>query len=195
MTRFAMRAVTRLRWPWAATLAALLLAGAVRADAGFRIGKLDLQLTERGVTVNVALLDALAPFHEGLRSGIPTHVRYTVELWQHHRYWPDSLLLTKVVERALAYNLITKEYRVASLQGEARPSHVTRELQEAERLLSEVRGLRLTPAAGVEPLEGVYVRVRAEAALNGEHSLLMRLAGAAGQALRQSEPRSRLRVP
>ena len=41
---------------------------------------------------------------------------------QYNRYWRDSRLLTKVVERQLAYNVVTKEFRVSSVKGEARPA-------------------------------------------------------------------------
>jgi hypothetical protein len=191
-----MRAVTRERWLWAAAaLAALLLAAAVPAGAGLRISGLDVSLDDRELTVNVALLDAIAPgFHEGLRSGIPAHVRYTVELWRYNPYWPDRLLLTRVVERALVYDVVTKEYRVTAVRGEAGPPHVTRDLRDAERVLSEVRGLKLAPAGNVEPTEVIYVRVHAEAALNGENSFVTRLAGTAEQTVRQSGHRTLSRV-
>jgi hypothetical protein len=191
-----MRAVTREHSLWAAAaLAALLVVAAAPAGADLRITDLDVFLNDHQLTVNVALLDAIAPgFQEGLLSGIPAHVRYTVELWQHHRYWRDSLLLTKVVERALAYNVVTKEYRITAVRGEVRPPHVTRDLRDAQRVLSEVRGLKLTPGGTVEPAEVIYVRVRAETALNGENSFVTRMAGTAEQTMRQSEYRTLLRV-
>ena len=191
-----MRAVTRVRWLWAAAaLAALPVATAGPAAADLRIGDLDVFLNDHELTVNVALLDAIAPgVHEALLSGIPIHVRYTVELWQHNRYWRDSLLRTKTVERALAYNVVTKEYKVTTLKGEARTPHVTRDLRDAQRVLSEVRGLTLTPAGAMEPAEVIYVRVHAETALNGENSFVTRLAGTAEQTLRQSDYLTLVRV-
>lgn len=190
-----MRAVTGLRSLWATALAAFLLAAATPAGADLRISDLDVFLNDHALTVNVALLGAVAPtFHEGLQSGIPAHVRYTVELWQYNRYWRDSLLLTKVVERALAYNVLTKEYRVTPVRGETRAPHVTRDLRDAQRVLSELRGLKLTPAGAMDPAEVIYVRVHAEAALNGENSFVTRMAGTAEQTVRQSEYRTLQRV-
>jgi Domain of unknown function (DUF4390) len=190
-----MRVAMPLRALLTAVLAALVLTGAAPAGAGLRIGDLDVVLGGRELTVNVGLLDAIAPgAHEGLRSGIPTHVRYTVEVWQYHRYWPDSLLLTRIVERALAYNVVTKEYRVTAVRGEARAPHVTRDLHDAQRMLSEVRGLKLAPAGNGVPAE-IYVRVHAETGPNGENSFVTRLAGTAEQARRRSDPRTLPRVP
>jgi hypothetical protein len=190
-----MRAVTRVRSLGAAALAALVMVTAAPAAADLRISDLDVFLDDRALTVNVAVLGVIAPgVQEGIQSGIPSHVRYTVQLWQYHRFWRDSLLLTRVVERQLAYNLVTKEYRVVSLRGETREPHVTRDLDDARRVLSEVRGLRLA-AAEADPAEVIYVRVQAEAALNGDNSFVTRLAGTAEQAIRQSARRALSRVP
>jgi hypothetical protein len=190
-----MRAVTRVPRFWATALVVLVLATAAPAGADLRISDLDVFLNDHELTVNVALRGVIPPgFQEGILSGIPTHVRYTVQLWQYNRYWRDSLLLTKVVERQLAYNVVTKEYKVMAVKGEARPPHVTRDLRDAQRVLSELRGLKLTPAASMDPTEVIYVRVHAEAALNGENSLVSRMAGTAEQTMRQSDYRTITRV-
>src|ERR671930_437467 len=150
------------RWPgFAAALALLLLAGAAPARADLRISDLDIYLNDHEVTVRVVLLDAIPPgFHEGLQSGIPAHVRYTVELWQYNRMWRDALLKSVTIERQLSYNVVTKEYKVVSLKGETRSAHATRDLRDAQRVLSEVQGLKLGPASGLDPAEIFYVRLR-----------------------------------
>jgi hypothetical protein len=175
-------------------LALLITVIATPADADLRISDLDIFLNDHELTVNVAVLGAIAPaFHEGIQSGIPTHLRYTIELWQYNRYWRDSLLLTRVVERQLAYNVVTKEYKVVSLKGDPGAPHVTRDLRDAQRVLSEVRGLKLG-ATSLDPAEVIYVRVHAESALNGENSIVTRMAGTAEQTMRQSDYRTMLRV-
>jgi Domain of unknown function (DUF4390) len=190
-----MGAITRARSLGTAALAALIMVIAAPAAADLRISDLDVFLNDHELTVNVAVLGAIAPgFQEGMQSGIPSHLRYTVELWQYKRYWPDSLLLTKVVERALAYNVVTKEYKVTTVKGESRGAHVTRDLRDAQRVLSEVRGLKLTPAGTMDPAEIIYVRVHVEAALNGDNSFVTRMAGTAEQTTRQSDYRTIQRV-
>jgi len=42
------------------------------------------------------------------------------------------------------FSILTKEFRVAALQGEEREPYVTRDVWEAERVLSELRGFKLT---------------------------------------------------
>src|SRR5262245_37259399 len=143
-----MTAVSHARSLQMVVLATLVVAIASPARADLRITDLDVFLNDHEITVNVAVLGALAPgFQEGLQSGIPAHLRYTVELWQYHRFWRDVLVLAKVVERVLAYNVVTKEYKVTAVKGDTRAPHVTRDLRDAQRVLSEVRGLKLTPAS------------------------------------------------
>ena len=189
-----MRASTRVS-TWAVTLAALILTVTAPAGADLRISDLDVFLNDHELTVNVAVLGAIGPaFQEGIQSGIPTHVRYTIELWQYNPYWRDSRLLTRVVERQLVYNPVTKEYKVVTLKGESRTPYMTRDLRDAQRVLSEVRGFKLGASGSLNPVEVIYVRVHAEAALNGENSIVTRMAGTAEQVMRQSDYRTLQRV-
>jgi Domain of unknown function (DUF4390) len=177
---------------WAGFAAALLLvAGAMPAYADLRISDLDIYLNDHEVTVRVVLLDAIPPgFHEGLQSGIPAHVRFKIELWQYNRLWRDRLVHRVKIERQLAYNAVTKEYKVISLRGETRPPYGTRDLRDAQRVFSEVRALKLGAAGTLNPAEIFYIRVQAEAALNGENTFVTRMAGTAEQTERQSEYRT-----
>ena len=190
-----MGALKDVRLGWAMALMMLGLMAATPAGADLRISDLDVFLNDHELTVNISVLGAIPEtFQEGLQSGIPTHVRYTIELWQYNRYWRDVLLLTRTVERQLTYNVVTKEYKVTSLKGETRAPHVTRDQRDAQRILSELRSLKLTPAATMNPAEILYVRVHAESALNGENSFVTRMAGTAEETTRQSEYRTINRV-
>ena len=186
-----MRAGSRVFSLGATALMVLVLVAATPAGADLRISDLDVFLNDHELTVNVSVLGAVPEtFQEGLQSGIPTHIRYTVELWQYNRYWRDVRLLARVVERQLTYNVVTKEYKVTSLHGETRAPHVTRDQRDAQRVLSDLRSLKLTPAGAMNATDVIYVRVHAEAALNGENSFVTRMAGTAEETVRQSEYRT-----
>ena len=187
-----MKAWNALRWPgFAAPLVLLLIGAAAPARADLRISDLDIYLNDHEVTVRVVLLDAIPPgYHEGLQSGIPTHVRFTIELWQYNRLWRDRLVRSVQIERQLAYNAVTKEYKVIALKGETLPPYGTRDLRDAQRVFSELRALKLGPASALNPTEIFYIRVLAEAALNGENTFVTRMAGTAEQTERQSEYRT-----
>ena len=175
-------------------LAVLTLVAVVPAWAELRISDLDVFLNDYEVTVHVVLLDAVPRgFQEGLESGIPAHIRVTVELWQYNRLWPDRLLTARHIERQLVYNVVTKEFKVAALKGETRAPYATREMRDALRVISEIRSLKLTPAAALDPAGVIYVRVQAEAALRGENTFLARMVGTAEQTSRQSDLRTLMR--
>jgi hypothetical protein len=175
------------------SVAFLLLLGGLAA-AELRINDLDVYLNDHEVTVHIVALGTLGPaLQEGLGSGLPAHVRFTFELWQYNRLWRDRLLLTHVLERHVSYNVVTKEYKITFAKGEARAPYATRELRDAQRVISEVRTVKLTPASALDPAGVIYVRVHAETALSGENNLLSRMAGTAEQAVRQSDYRSLMR--
>jgi hypothetical protein len=174
---------------------AVWLVVAEPASAEIRISDLDVFLNDHEVTVHAVALNAVPPtFHESIQSGIPAHVRFTVELWQFTPYWRDRLLNTIVVERHLTYNVVTKEYKVTFLKGESRPLYTTRDLRDAQRVLSELRAAKLTPASALSADDVIYIRLRAEAALNGENTFITRVAGLAEQTMVQSDYRTLRRV-
>src|SRR4029453_11831406 len=99
---------------------------------------------------------------------VPTPVRYHVELWQYSRFWVERMVQTRMVERQLTYNVLTKEYRVAALAGEQREPFLTKNLREAQRVLSDLRLSKLAPGASLDNRELYYGRVGAGASLNGQ---------------------------
>src|SRR4029434_2720079 len=158
-------------------LAGLVLIGAAPAEAEIRIGNLSVFFNDFDVTVQVVLLGAIpASLHDSLHSGVPTHVRYHVELWQYSRFWVERLIQSRTVERQLTYNVLTKEYRLASLSGEPREPHLTQNVREAQRVASDLRVARLAPGTALDSRELYYVRVRADVSLNVQNSWVARSA-------------------
>lgn len=163
----------------AGLLAAILL-GAPAADAEVRISNLAVFLNDYDVTVTVVLFGAVpSGLHESLHTGIAAHVRYYVELWQHTRMGVDRRLQARMVERQLTYNVLTKEYKVASLKGEQREPMLTKDLREAQRVISELRVGQLAPVAALDKQELYYVRVRSDVSLGGVNSWFARMTGEA----------------
>jgi hypothetical protein len=157
----------RRRWPAGlpAVGLGLLLVGAstVRAAGPPRISNLVVTNSDQMLVVSLVLLGALPEgIVEGLGTGIPATVRFQLELWQFSPWWVDRRVVAKLVERQVVYDVLTKEFRVSPLQGEEREPYVTRDVWEAERVLSEIRGFRLTPTGHLRPDDLYYVRVRAE---------------------------------
>ncbi len=146
----------------AALALALLLLD--QAWAGpLRISNLVVTNSERTLLVNLVLLGSLPEgMVEGLGTGIPASVRFQVELWQYNSWWFNRRIAAKILERQVVYDVLTKEYRVLAMQGEERDPYVTRDIWEAERVLSEVRGVRLVPITSLKGDDLYYVRARAD---------------------------------
>ena len=164
----------------AAGLLAAVLRGAPAAEAEVRISNLAVFLNDYDVTVTVVLFDAVpSALHESIHTGIAAHVRYYVELWQHTRMGVDRRLQARMVERQLTYNVLTKEYKVAPVKGEQRESLLTKDLREAQRVISELRVGQLAPVAALDKQELYYVRVRSDVSLGGVNSWFARMTGEA----------------
>ena len=167
-----------LRRTLLATAALSVLGTASPTWAELRISNLSVFLNDFDVTVNVVLLGALSEtMRESLHSGIATHVRLHVELWQQNRFLADSRIQARTVERQLTYNVLTKEYKVIPLSGEQREPYVTKDLREAQRVVSEARVHNLAPATSLSRFELYYVRVRSDVSQNGVNSWIARFAG------------------
>jgi hypothetical protein len=91
----------------------------------------------------------------------------------------DRRLQARMVERQLTYNVLTKEYKVAALKGETREPILTKDLREAQRVISELRVGQLAPVAALDKQELYYVRVRSDVSLGGVNSWFARMTGEA----------------
>ena len=160
-------------------MAALCVLGTASPTwAELRISNLSVFLNDFDVTVNVVLLGTLSEtMRESLHSGIATHVRLHVELWQQNRFLADRRIQARTIERQLTYNVLTKEYKVIALSGEQREPYVTKDLREARRVVSEARVHNLAPATSLSRFELYYVRVRSDVSQGGVNSWIARFAG------------------
>ena len=148
------------------------------ALAELRISNLSVFLNDYDVTVHVVLLGAVpTTLNESIQTGIPVHVRLHVELWQYNRFLADRRITERTIERQLTYNVLTKEYKVVSTKGEQREPYLTKDLREAQRVISEARVGTLAPAASLSTWELYYVRVQSEVSLNGINSWFTRFTG------------------
>lgn len=169
----------RRRLAWTLALGLLLAAAPARAELRFS-DRPEVFLNDHELTVQAVLLGAIPPsFHESLHSGIPTHVRFYVELWEYSRFWLNQRLQSRTIERHLTYNVVTKEYKVVSAAGEQREPYVTKDLRDAQRVASEIRAFKLGPVSALDRQELYYVQMRADVSVNGVNSFLTRMTGEA----------------
>ena len=164
----------------AAAAALCVLGTASPTWAELRISNLSVFLNDYDITVTIVLFGAVPDsLHESIHTGIAANVRYYVELWQYTRMGVDRRLQARMVERQLTYNVLTKEYKVAPLKGETREPFLTKDLREAQRVISELRVGQLAPVAALDKQELYYVRVRSDVSLGGVNSWFARMTGEA----------------
>jgi hypothetical protein len=146
--------------------------------AELRINTLSVFLNDYDVTIHVVLFGAIPEsLYEGIHSGIPAHVRLRVELWQYNRFLPDRRTQSRTVERQITYNPLTKEYKVMSVRNEHREPYLTKDLREAQRVISEFRVGNLIAAAALNSKELYYVRAQSAVSLSGINSWMTRYNG------------------
>ena len=75
---------------------------------------------------------------------------------------------------SISNDLLTKEFRVIVTKDERRDPYTTKELREAQRVVSEFR-LKLLPVSELNPSELYFVRVRAETSAGSGLSFFSRL--------------------
>jgi len=148
------------------------------ARAELRISNLAVLLNDYDVTVEVVLLGAIpGSLYESLQTGIPTHVRLEIELWQYNRFLPDRRLQSRMVERQIAYNVLTQEYKVLALKGEQREPYLTKDLRQAQRVISELRIGGLAKVSSLSPRALYYLRVHSDVSRGGVNSWFARFTG------------------
>jgi hypothetical protein len=146
------------------------------AAGPLRISNLVVTNTDPPLLVSMVLLGSLPEgVVEGLGTGIPAAVRFQVELRQFNAWWVDRRIAATILERQVVYDVLTKEYRVTAVQGEERDPYVTRDIWEAERVLSEVRSLRLVPIASLKSQDLYYVRARADVRFGAPDSSISKI--------------------
>ena len=168
-----------LRWPRLVisivALVGLLSALPISEAAEMKLSNLTVLLNDADVTVQAVLVGAIPPnLKEGLEGGIPITVKFQVELLQFRRLWVNRFIASKVIERQMTYDLLTKEFRVTPIKDERRDPYTTKELREAQRVVSEFR-LKLLPASELNPRDLYFVRVRAEVSAGSGLSFFSRL--------------------
>jgi len=153
-----------IRWIVAAVLFGAAGGAVMSAHAaGLRIADLTVTNSEESLGVHAVLIGPMpSQMLEALETGIPATVRFTIELWQYNRFWVDRLAATKIVERTVSYDVLTKEYRVQTVKGEEHPPHITKTFNEAQRALTTFRDPKFVSFTALRPDDLYYVRVRGE---------------------------------
>ncbi len=96
---------------------------------------------------------------EAIQSGIPTTFTFYIDLHQ-KRWWKDRTVASVEVRHTVQYHPIQKVYQIKL--GENPSALSAPSLEEAKKMMSRVRDLRVRPSSPLEPGVPAYFRIKAE---------------------------------
>lgn len=98
---------------------------------------------------------------DGLRSGVPVHFSFFIELNKKEEKWPDKKLATLEFRHTMSYDTLKESYRV-ELEEVNKKSLSFPTLDEAQRTMKEVNGVKIIELAKLQPDSSYQLRIRAE---------------------------------
>lgn len=152
----------------AVTLLGLVLSPTVRAEVAIEIDALRMGRADDALVLSAAVRFELPqPVEDALRKGIAVHFVYESDLIEPRWYWTDKIISTAVRTVRLAYQPLTRRWRLnvyAGQPGAANPGQTFGQnfdtLDEALAALSRVSGWRIANWAEVEPGSRQRVELR-----------------------------------
>jgi hypothetical protein len=111
--------------------------------------------------LSLKIRDALIKEAEKLPAGeMSSTIVFSVALYQLNPFWFDKKITHQTATNTLKYNPLKKEYRLMHSWNSGPPMVVT-DLGQAEKLLTEVRDLKVVPLARLEKNRNYQIRVQA----------------------------------
>lgn len=112
-------------------------------------------------------LKADGTFREKMKSailsGVPATFSFFISLKVSRNFWPDKTIADINVTHTIKYDSLKKEFRVTR-SWENNEAQVTASFEEAQRWMSEIASLKITPLKALE--KGKQYQIRAKAKLS-----------------------------
>jgi hypothetical protein len=155
----------------AAAAALLVLAGAAAAAAaaaeenppeGAEIRNLEVENSQHDLLVSFDLTGAFSPeVEDQIESGLPVTFNHYVEVLNRRAAWFDDTLVRKVVSTSVAYDTLTRQYRLTrAVDGETVETAVSEMRPEMERFMTRVERLRMCDPADLPGEKALHLRVK-----------------------------------
>jgi hypothetical protein len=100
---------------------------------------------------------------EAILSTRAVTLTFTVEVLRHRTLWKNKTVARKTLSHTVRYDTLTRQYTLeTTVDGERADQRVVDSWEEMQQYMENVRDLRVTSVANIEPSEGGYtVRARA----------------------------------
>ncbi len=103
-----------------------------------------------------------------LTKGIPVDIAFSISLFEAHNFWFDKKMISKTAIHQIRFDTLKKEYKIWR-SWEKRGFRVEIDSEEAQRILSEIKGLKVIPLKRLE--KGVHYQLRIKSELNDRSHL------------------------
>ena len=94
--------------------------------------------------------------------GIPIDIAFSVSLYEVHNFWFDDKLIEKTAYHQIRFDRLKKEYRIQR-SWEKRGAIAEKDSEDAQRILSEIKGLKVIALKRLE--KGVHYQLRIKSEL------------------------------
>ncbi len=160
-----------------------LLAGA--AVEGASIEALVPLVRSDGVFVSFRADDAFNDdIERAIASGLEVSFRYNVELRRPRGIWPDGQVARRVIFATVAYDNLTKRYKLTrEIDGKIDRTEVSADAEAMRRFMTTFESLGLFELSELEPNDSYYVRVKG---VMRERNLLLLIPWDVGTGWRQA---------
>ena len=139
---------------------ALPLPAAGRQDRTPVISDIIITTSASDLLLFATVKNAFTPeMEQGVKNGIPLSFNFQVELDKVRDFWPDSTLVEKEIVHRLTYDSLKEEYSVEL--AEKHRTEVTRSLDRAKRLMTELNGLTVIARKKLIPDASYVLRIKA----------------------------------
>jgi len=139
------------------------LAGAEESGGGTAtIKELTATTTEENLIVFGVLENSFtSEMVEILRSGIPLHFSFFIELYRTTENWPEEQIATLSFQHVMAYDTLKENYRV-TLEEEKNKIVQFKSLFDAQKVMNEINGVPIVQLNQLIPENRYKLKVRAD---------------------------------
>lgn len=141
---------------------ALLPGAAASVEGGAAIEDLVPLVRSDGVFVSFRVDDAFnEEVEHAIRTGLEVNFRYNVELKRARGIWFDALLSRREISTTVAYDNLTKRYKLTrEVDGRIDATEVVADAEAMRRFMTTFESLRLFELSELEPNDSYSIRVK-----------------------------------
>ena len=100
--------------------------------------------------------------------GIPIDIAFSISLYEAHKFWFDKKIISKTAIHQIRFDTLKKEYKIWR-SWEKRGFRAEIDSEEAQRILSEIKGFKVIPLERLK--KGGHYQLRVKSELNDRSNL------------------------